>query len=137
MRPKLAQLDQHLAQVLAAEQLAQHPEWYDSLPSAALLEALCNAPAPSNPLDAAPDRHSHVLLARALEHTEDPSAPTNPQSMAEQVDNALHTLARRQLERRQRELRSLMAEADRRGDQEMLRRFTTEKLQIDRTLREM
>jgi DNA primase len=56
--------------------------------------------------------------------------------MTEQVENALHTLEHRQLERRQRELRNLIAEADRRGDQEMLRKLTAEKLQIDRKLRE-
>ena len=122
------------ARTLAADQLSQHPEWYDSLPSAALLEALSHAPAPPNPLDAAPDQHSHVLLARALQHEADPASST--QSMTEQVENALHTLAHRQLERRQRELRTLIAEADRRGDQEMLRKLTAEKLQIDRKLRE-
>ena len=56
--------------------------------------------------------------------------------MTEQVENALYTLAHRQLERRQRELRTLIAEADRRGDQEMLKKLTAEKLQIDRKLRE-
>jgi DNA primase len=126
------------ARTLAAEQLSQHPDWYDSLPAAALLAALSNAPAPPNPLDAAPDQHSHVLLARALQHADDPteSSSSNTQSMTEQVENALHTLAHRQLERRQRELRTLIAEADRRGDQEMLRKLTAEKLQIDRKLRE-
>jgi DNA primase len=56
--------------------------------------------------------------------------------MTEQVENALYTLEHRQLERRQRELRTLIAEADRRGDQEMLRNLTAEKLQVDRQLRE-
>jgi DNA primase len=56
--------------------------------------------------------------------------------MVEQVENALHTLEHRQLERRQRELRTLIAEADRRGDSEMLTKLTAEKLQIDRRLRQ-
>ncbi|MCU1248257.1 MAG: primase [Edaphobacter sp.] len=124
------------ARILAADQLSQHPEWYDSLPAAALLEALSHAPAPPNLLDAAPDQHSHVLLARALQHEADPASSSNTQSMTEQVENALHTLAHRQLERRQRELRTLIAEADRRGDQEMLRKLTAEKLQVDRKVRE-
>jgi DNA primase len=125
------------ARALAADQLTHHPEWYDSLPSAALLEALSNGPVPSNPLDAAPDQHSHVLLARALQHADDSTASSsNTQSMTEQVENALHTLAHRHLERRQRELRTLIAEADRRGDHEMLTKLTTEKLQIDRNLRQ-
>jgi DNA primase len=124
------------ARTLAADQLSHHPEWYDSLPSAALLEALSNAPAPPNPLDAAPDQHSHVLLARALQHETDLASSSNTQSMTEQVENALHALKRRHLEHRQRELRTLIAEADRRGDHEMLKKLTTEKLQIDRKLRE-
>jgi DNA primase len=129
------------ARTLAADQLTHHPEWYDSLPSAALLEALSNGPVPPNPLDAAPDQHSHVLLARALQHADDPIASSSntqsiTQSMTEQVENALHTLAHRHLERRQRELRTLIAEADRRGDHEMLTKLTTEKLQIDRNLRQ-
>jgi DNA primase len=123
------------ARTHAAEQLAQHPEWYDNLPSAVILEVLAHGPAPANPLDAAPDQASRALLARALHHDED-SGDAAAQSMLEQVENALHTLERRQLERRQREVRSLIAEADRRGDQEMLLRLTTEKIQIDRKLRE-
>jgi DNA primase len=121
------------ARTLAADQLTHHPEWYDDLPSSSLLESLINAPAPPNPLDAAPDQHSRALLARTLHETEDPTTSTLP--MTEQVENALHTLEHRQLERRQRELRTLIAEADRRGDHDMLTRLTSEKLQLDRTLR--
>jgi DNA primase len=123
------------ARTLAVQKLVEHPEWYESLPSASLLETLSNAPAPANPLDAAHDQPSHILLARALQHMDDPALATQP--LAEQVHNALHTLECRQLERRQRELRGLIAEADRRGDQEMLRRLTEEKLLIDRKLRQM
>jgi DNA primase len=127
------------ARVLAAEQLSQHPEWYENLPSAAVMEALANAPAPPNPLDAAPDPQSRTLLAFALQHHEDPTeADSRPdaQSIAEQVENALHALESRRLERRQREIRSLIAEADRRGDQAILAQLTAEKLQVDRALRQ-
>jgi DNA primase len=124
------------ARTLAADQLSQHLEWYDTLPAAAVLEALANAPAPPNPLDAAPDQQSRVLLARALQHAEDTAGSSSQtQSMVEQVENALHALEHRQLERRQRELRTLIAEADRRGDHEMLTKLTSEKLQLDRRLR--
>jgi DNA primase len=128
------------ARTLAADRLSQHPEWYDGLPSAPLLEALSHAPAPPNPLDAAPDQQSRTLLALALQHAEDPveasSRATKDLPMNEQVENALHTLERRRLERRQREIRSLIAEADRRGDQAMLTQLTGEKLLVDRKLRE-
>ncbi len=125
------------ARARAADGLSQHPEWYDSLPASALLENLANAPTPANPLDAAPDQQSRAMLARVLQHTDDASeASSQAQSMTEQVENALHTLQHRQLERRQREIRTLIAEADRRGDHEMLMKLTAEKLQIDRRLRE-
>ena len=124
------------ARVLAAQELSQHPEWYDGLPSSAVLEALANSPVPENPLDAAPDQEGRVLLARALEGGEPAETNDPSQSMIEQVENALHTLRARRLERRQREIRTLIAEAERRNDQEMLTRLIAEKIQIDRSLRE-
>jgi DNA primase len=115
----------------------QNPAWYETLPSAAVLESLANAPAPENPLEAAPDQASRVLLARALEQAPDPndthSAPASPE---EQVADALHALEHRYLERRLRELRLLIAEAERRNDPEMVIKLTTERMQLDRTVRE-
>ncbi len=127
------------ARILASDQLSQHPEWYENLPAAAVLEALATAPVPANPLDAASDPPSRTLLALALQHHEDPveaNSRDHPQTMTEQVENALHALESRRLERRQREIRSLIAEADRRGDQAILTQLTAEKLQIDRALRQ-
>jgi DNA primase len=123
------------ARLLAADTLMQNPAWYDTLPAAAVLESLANAPAPENPLEAAPDQQSRVLLARVLEQVHDDHG-TQTASVTEQVADALHTLEHRWMERRQREIRSLIAEADRRGDHDMLTRLTAEKLHIDRTLRE-
>jgi DNA primase len=40
------------------------------------------------------------------------------------------------MQRRQRELRTLIAEAERRNDNDMLAKLIQEKLQIDRKLRE-
>jgi len=125
------------ARQLAATRLSEHPEWYDGLASSAILEALASAPSPANPLDAAPDQPSRVLLARALEHPEPAEGlVTNPPSPVEQVENALHTLEHRHLQRRQREMRVLIAEAERRGDHEMLTKLVQERLQLDRHLRE-
>lgn len=126
------------ARSFAAQELSQHPEWYDGLPSSVILEALVNAPVPENPLDAAPDQEGRALLARALESGSEPSETGEPQqTMTEQVENALHTLRSRHLERRQREVRTLIAEAERRSDQEMLTRLIVEKMQIDRALRQL
>jgi DNA primase len=126
------------ARALAVQSLSEHPEWHDGLPSSAVLETLANAPAPANPLDAAPDQSSRVLLARALEQpTEQPETTTgNQRSPAEQVEDALHTLEHRHMQRRQREVRTLIAEAERRGDNDMLTRLIQEKLLLDRRLRE-
>jgi len=124
------------ARTLAAETLMQHPEWYDTLPAATVLESLSLAPAPENPLDAAPDQPSRVLLARVLHQVHEEHDSADAQPLHEQVENSLHTLAHRHLERRQRELRLLIAEAERRGDQEMLAKLTAEKMQVDRQLRE-
>ena len=123
------------ARVLAAERLVEHPAWGEGLPSAGLLEVLANGPAPSNPLDAAGDEPSRALLARALEEIAHEGEQAEV-ALLERVEDALHTLERRSLERRQRELRSAMAEAERRGDEAMVLKLTAEKMQIDRRVRE-
>ena len=51
------------------------------------------------------------------------------------MQDALHTLERRNLERRGRELRVMLAEADRRGDADAVSSLAREKMQIDRHLR--
>ncbi|MDE3105971.1 MAG: DNA primase [Acidobacteriota bacterium] len=120
------------ARQLAAEALSANPGWYDGLASAAVLEVLSAAPPPENPLDAAPDNASRALLARTLQHHEQQPDSTD---MHELVQDALHTLERRHLERRQREIRMSLAEAERRGDHSLLTQLTVEKVQIDRALR--
>jgi DNA primase len=120
------------ARVLAARRLAENSAWIADLAMADLLDTLANAPAPSNPLDAAATDEARAQLVQALEYT--PGA--NDPALLAQVEDALHTLEGRRLERRQRELRSQIAEADRRGDQEMLTQLIAEKLDVDRKLRD-
>jgi DNA primase len=120
------------ARILAARGLAENSAWIADLATADLLDTLANAPAPSNPLDAASSDPARALLAEALE-----DAPAGKgHSLIAQVEDALHMLEGRRLERRQRELRSQIAEADRRGDQAMLTQLNAEKLDIDRKLRD-
>ncbi len=116
---------------LVASALAAHPEWIADLATADLLDALAHGPAPENPLDAASTDELRAHLATALDYTPQPSDPP----LTAQVEGALYTLEHRRLERRQRELRVQITEADRRGDQEMLARLMAEKVQIDRELR--
>jgi DNA primase len=119
------------ARIVASTRLAEHPQWIADLATADLLDALANAPVPPNPLDAASTDESRAHLARALEQ---PLQPTG-RTLTEQVEDALHTLETRRLQRRQRELTKQIAEADRRGDQTMLNQLLAEKVEIDRLLR--
>jgi DNA primase len=113
---------------LAAGSLAAHPEWIADLATADLLDTLANAPAPPNPLDAAHSDQLRAHLAHTLDHAPQESDPL-------QVEGALHALEARRMERRQRELRTQIAEADRRGDKDALERLMAEKVDIDRKLR--
>ncbi len=120
------------ARAVAARGLAENSAWIADLATADLLDTLANAPVPSNPLDAASTDEARAQLAQALEDT--PSS--NEPALVKQVEDALHTLEERRLERRQRELRSQIAEADRRGDQAMLTQLIAEKVDVDRKLRD-
>ena len=136
------------AHAFAAAELAEHPEYLDGLPAGALLDALLHAAGqvngpgntPGNPLDAAPDDVSRAMLAEVLAAQVDPLAPPtvrgdrvrNPEEV---VAGAVQSLAIRYLERRQRELRGSIAEAERRGDAAMVETLTLEKMQVDRRLR--
>jgi DNA primase len=117
--------DADSARALAVERLGANPEWFSALGSAPVIEVLVNGPAPDNPFDAAPDAASRTMLASAL-HSEGEEAV-----MAAHVEGALETLRRGYLERRSREVRVQMAEAQRRGDQEMLMRLAQEKVRLD------
>jgi DNA primase len=67
----------------------------------------------------------------------DDGTESNAQSTVEVVANALNTLERRNIERRQREVRTLIAEADRRGDETMVTQLMSERLTLDRRHREL
>jgi hypothetical protein len=96
---------------------------------------------PGNPLDAAPDHDSRAMLAEVLASQVDPSTASQmqargeSQSATEQIANALHALQVRYLQRRQRELRASITEAERRGDASMVETLTMEKIKLDRALR--
>ncbi len=126
--------DADSSRAMAAEQLAANPEWYAGLPTAALIEVLANGPSPDSPLEAAPDAPSRLLLASVL-HQASSESDASREALLEQVGNALKSLQVRRLERRLRELRILIAEAQRRGDETMLRQLAHEKLQLERELR--
>ncbi len=119
------------SRALAAEKLGAHPEWFAELPTASLMEVLISGPAPENPLTAAPDEASRALLASALHVASELNGPEHESSTLG-VGSALESLRERYLERRSRDLRVQMSEAQRRGDNAMLLRLVQEKLAMDR-----
>lgn len=119
------------ARELAAAALVGNPSLVEGLGAAVLLEVLAAGPMENgSPLDAAPDQASRAMLARVLEGGDAESA-----GLEGRVRDALHTLERRCLERRGRDLRVMLAEADRRGDADAVGRLAREKMDVDRKLR--
>jgi DNA primase len=127
----LVQPETDRARQRAASELTAHPEWLDGLAAAELIEALAAAPLTDNPLEAAPDDRSREMLARLLHE----DAIGDPAMLANEVGNVLHTLERRRLERRKGELRGLIAEAERRGDTDMVTQLQMEAVEVNRALR--
>jgi DNA primase len=120
------------ARALASETLAANPAWYADLPSAPVMEMLANGPVPDSPLEAAPDSASRRLLAMAMQQGiggDDPREPVH-----DLVTKTLRTLQLQFLERRERELRVAIAEANRRADDAMLLQLTREKQQVAQQL---
>ena len=103
--------------------------------SAAVMEALVHAPMPDNPLAAAPDEASRALLATALHQATPDESDDARERQHEQVAGALRTLHERQLERRLRELRGMIGEAQRQGDDAAMLQLAHQKLQVERELR--
>ena len=144
VQPKLSSLERVLlcalvlpdadsARQIAAEQLAEHPEWYSDLPTASLIEVLANGPSPDSPLDVAPDNTSRMLLASALhEGFREPNGPQ--QTIHELVKETLLTIQETRLSRRSRELREGIGQATRQGDIEMVKLLGTEKVKVDQEL---
>ena len=125
----------------AVAELEEHPEWYEGLAAAPLFDTLVRAPAPENPLDAAPDQASRALLAEVLGSVIDTTTASQmqtrgvPQTLAEQVGQHVQALERRHLERRLRDLRASIADAVRRDDSAGLHEMNLEKMKLDRALR--
>ena len=115
----------------AAGEIAAHPEWLEGMAAGELIEALALAPAGSDPLETAPDDRSREVLARVLHE----DGGMDEATLDIEIGNVLHTLERRRLERRQRELRSMMVEAERRSDTEMLGKLSAESVTVNRALR--
>ncbi len=117
------------ARELARQRLAEDPHLYEGLSAASLLAAFVAAESISNPFDLALDEVNRHWLASVLLHNSQEILP-------EQVEEAVHSLGHSRLQRRQRELRRLLAEAEARGDIVTVQELMTEKIALDRALRE-
>jgi DNA primase len=114
---------------LAAEALAQQPTWFEHLGAFSALQALAGRLA-RDPMDVVEDEAQRALLAETL------LAETKPPEESE-VHSAIQEIHERAIVRRQRELRTLIAEAERRGDHAELALLTQQKLDLDRALRQL
>jgi DNA primase len=114
---------------LACEALAQEPTWFEHLGAFPALLAL-SARQAKDPMDAVENEAQRALLAETL------LAETRPPDESE-VQSAIQEIHERAIERRQRELRTLISEAERRGDHAELAQLTQQKLDLDRALRQL
>jgi DNA primase len=114
---------------LAAQALAEQPSWFEHLGAFTALQALALREA-RDPMNAVEDELQRALLADTL------LAETKPPEESE-VQSAIQEIHERAIERRQRELRTLIAEAERRGDHAELALLTQQKMEMDRALRQL
>jgi DNA primase len=114
---------------LAEKAIQEQPSWFEHLAAFKALQALAGR-GDAHPLDAVEDPAQRGFLAEAL------MGETRPPEDSE-VASALQELEERAIEVRQRNLRALIAEAERRGDHVEVAVLTQQKLDLDRALREL
>ena len=117
------------ARRLASQALAEQPTWFEHLGAFAAMQALAARQA-NDPINSVEDPAQRALLAETL------LAETKPPSESE-VQSAIQEIHERAIESRQRDLRALIAEAERRGDFTELTLLTQQKLELDRALRQL
>ena len=117
------------ARRLAIQALSEQPSWFEHLGAFAALQALAARQA-LDPMDVVEDEAQRALLAETL------LAETKPPEENE-VQSAIQEIHERAIESRQRDLRALIAEAERRGDFAELALLTQQKLDLDRALRQL
>jgi DNA primase len=117
--------EQARSQAVAAVQ--QRPAWFEHLGAYLALVALAGRAA-RDPMAVVEDEAQRALLAEAL------LSEVKPPEY-EEVQGAIQEIEERALENRLRDLRSLIAEAERRGDFTELALLTQQKLDLDRALR--
>ncbi len=117
------------ARRIATQAIEQQPSSFEHLGAFPALQVLARRAA-RDPMDVVEDEAQRALLAEAL------LQESHPPTEAE-VESAIQEVQERSVERRQRELRTRIADAERRGDYAELSFLTQQKLELDRALREL
>jgi DNA primase len=114
---------------LAAETITQQPTWFEPLGTFPAMRALATRHS-ADPMDVVEDEAQRALLAEAL------LAEVKPPEESE-IQSAIQEIQERAIATRLRDLRTLIAEAERRGDFAELAVLTQQKLELDRALRKL
>jgi len=117
------------ARHLAVEALATHPAWFEHLGTFSALQALASRQA-RDPMDVVEDEAQRALLAEVL------LSETKPPDETEAM-SAIQELEERSIAAQVRDLRALIAEAERRGDFTELALLTQKKLELDKALQKL
>jgi DNA primase len=125
----ITDLEDERARRLAAEAIAREPAWFEHLGTFSALQALAQRQT-KDPMDVVEDPAHRALLAETL--LAETRAPEE-----NEVQSAIQEIQERSIETRQRDLRALIAEAERRGDFAELAVLTQQKLELDRALRQL
>jgi DNA primase len=117
------------ARQLAAQAISEQPTWFQHLGAFEALRALVGRQT-RDPMEVVTDESQRALLAEALlAEVKTPELP--------EVQGALQEIEERALESRLREMRTLIAEAERRGNVAELAALTQQKMELDRALRRL
>ena len=115
------------ARRIAAQAVVEQPAWFEHLGAFPAMQALA-VRAAHDPMDVVEDSAQRALLAEAL-------LGENRPPEEDEVESALQEVQERAMEARLRDLRTQIAEAERRGDYAELAVLTQQKLDLDRALR--
>lgn len=113
----------------AREMLETQAEYFEGLAVTTLLRELAGRE-DADPLDAVSDPRERSMLAQLLMREGEPVSRG-------ELDSALITLERHFVERRQRRVRGEIGEAERKGDLVQVTALITERMELDRRLREL
>jgi DNA primase len=114
---------------LAAQALSEQPVWFQHLGTFGALQAMATRQS-ADPMEVVTDEAQRALVAEAL------LSETRPPEVNE-VLSAVQQIQERAIEHRLREVRVEIAEADRRGDADALTTLSLQKMELDRSLRQL